>query len=601
MRLSAPRLTLGLTLPLLLLACGQSPAPQASVPPGQEAALPAGAVALSLDPGVNNLYYEPILAATNGWGPIEIDHSIGERGAGDGNTLTLNGKTYRRGFGAHAYSELRFALRDANNTTCTRFTADIGVDDEVGSRGSVVFHVFLDGKKVYESGVMTGASATKQIDVPISGQRELRMVVTDAGDGMDFDHADWATPLLYCQAGTTPPVQGPAGTVDASFNRIDPGFTVVDTAVQPDGKIIVFGTGLVAGAGPDSYIIARYNPGGSVDTSFGSGGRFTARIGTGNTAIRVTVQADGKIVGLGRSTYPEKFPNGVLICLLPNGQPDPTLRSGKDGIWQTDDLPDASRALVVQPDGRIVVAGGTGNLPGQESLFVAQFTVVRFLPTGQLDASFGSGGRVVTPFPGFPNAIAQQLVLQPDGKIVAGGVAEAYNPGAHRTWQLARYLPDGTLDPTLDGDGRASVLSDRFQVLRMTDLELQADGKFLAIGGDHRGFCRLIRVNGDGSLDTSLRQIGNPNDAPGVLTSSPSIAVQADQKVVVGGCDRDPDGIGTGSNAYEKVIFRLDAGGALDTTFGKMSFTAVEDSRNVLLQPDGKIIAGFNPITRLFP
>ncbi|WP_229780844.1 NPCBM/NEW2 domain-containing protein, partial [Deinococcus malanensis] len=158
---------------------------------------------LSLTPGENNLYFEPILAASNGWGPVEIDRSNGEQAAGDGKTLSINGKTYTRGYGVHAGSELRFSLK-GTGANCTRFTADVGVDDEVGKKGKVVFQVFLDGVKAYDSGAMKGKDPARQVDLDITGKQELRLVVTDAGNGINFDHADWAQPKIFCVA-TTPP------------------------------------------------------------------------------------------------------------------------------------------------------------------------------------------------------------------------------------------------------------------------------------------------------------------------------------------------------------------------------------------------------------
>ncbi|UQN06258.1 NPCBM/NEW2 domain-containing protein [Deinococcus sp. QL22] len=202
-------LLVGSALTLALTACGQPPSSVAADPyaggvsyPWAYTTSPNQLTPLSLTAGENNLYYEPILAAHNAWGPIEIDRSNGEQQAGDGKTLTLNGVTFDRGFGTHAGSEMRFGLK-GTDATCTRFTSQIGLDDEVGSKGSVVFQVYLDGQKAYDSGTMTGASPTKTIDLDITGKQELRLVVTDAGDGIDFDHADWAKPLISCQA-TTP-------------------------------------------------------------------------------------------------------------------------------------------------------------------------------------------------------------------------------------------------------------------------------------------------------------------------------------------------------------------------------------------------------------
>ncbi len=190
-------------LSVLLAACSQSsvttdPYASGAAHPWSYTAPPGKVSALSLTPGVNTLYYEPVLAAKNGWGPIEIDHSNGEQGAGDGRTLTVGGQTFARGFGAHANSEMRYALKGANGAACTRFTADVGVDDEVGPRGSVVFQVYLDGVKAFDSGVMTGADSARPVDVDISGRSELRLVVTDAGNGLSYDHADWLNPRITC-------------------------------------------------------------------------------------------------------------------------------------------------------------------------------------------------------------------------------------------------------------------------------------------------------------------------------------------------------------------------------------------------------------------
>ncbi|GBF05498.1 hypothetical protein DAERI_050007 [Deinococcus aerius] len=207
--LNVGRLIAGACLTLLLASCaGQSPG---AAPPEVDSyandtsypwaynAPPGPLTPLSLTPGENNLYYEPILAASNSWGPIEIDRSNGDRYAGDGRTLTLDGKTYTRGYGTHASSEMRFSLK-GTGAVCTRFTADVGVDDEVGNRGSVAFQVYLDGVKAYDSGTMTGASATKTVDLNIRDRQELRLVVTNAGDGIHYDHSDWASPKIFCQA-----------------------------------------------------------------------------------------------------------------------------------------------------------------------------------------------------------------------------------------------------------------------------------------------------------------------------------------------------------------------------------------------------------------
>jgi len=132
-------------------------------------------------------------SSVSGWGPAEKDKSNGEQAAGDGVTITLNGTTYAKGIGAHAASDIRYVA-----TGCSVFTSDVGVDDEVGANGSVVFQVWVDGVQKYDSGVMTGATATKTASVTLSGNTELRLVITDGGDGNAYDHADWASARITC-------------------------------------------------------------------------------------------------------------------------------------------------------------------------------------------------------------------------------------------------------------------------------------------------------------------------------------------------------------------------------------------------------------------
>ena len=89
-------------------------------------------------------------SSTNGWGAVERDRSNNDAAAGDGLPLPLNGVVYAKGLGSHAPSDVRYAL----NGVCTLLTVNIGVDDEVGTNGSVVFQVWTDGVQRFDSGVM---------------------------------------------------------------------------------------------------------------------------------------------------------------------------------------------------------------------------------------------------------------------------------------------------------------------------------------------------------------------------------------------------------------------------------------------------------------
>ncbi len=140
------------------------------------------------------------VSSTNGWGPVERDKSVGGQNAGDGNTITLNGVTYAKGLGAHAASTVVVNL----NKQFTTFLSDIGVDDETGA-GTVVFQVLADGVKIYDSGVMTQTSTTRQVSVDVTNVTQLTLVVTNGGDNIDYDHADWANARLQSGAPSQPP------------------------------------------------------------------------------------------------------------------------------------------------------------------------------------------------------------------------------------------------------------------------------------------------------------------------------------------------------------------------------------------------------------
>jgi len=174
-------------------------------------------------------------SATNGWGPVEKDKSNGGQAAGDGTTITLNGVTYAKGLGAHADSDVRYAI-----SNCTRFKAAVGVDDEVGSNGSVVFQVFAGATKVYDSGTMTGSTATKQVDVDISGASELRLVVGNANGSIHSDHADWADARIECGGGqgNQPPVATIASPASTLLWKVGDTISFAGSASDPeDGNL----------------------------------------------------------------------------------------------------------------------------------------------------------------------------------------------------------------------------------------------------------------------------------------------------------------------------------------------------------------------------
>ncbi|HEV2784668.1 MAG TPA: NPCBM/NEW2 domain-containing protein [Actinophytocola sp.] len=136
------------------------------------------------------------LEAANGWGPVELDRSVGERPAGDGRVITIAGVQYAKGLGTHSPAAIMYFTAGR----CASLVTDVGVDDEKrGNRaGSVTFEIWADGRKVADSGVLTWQDPARTLTADLTGASFVRLVVTDAGDGMNSDHADWAAARPGC-------------------------------------------------------------------------------------------------------------------------------------------------------------------------------------------------------------------------------------------------------------------------------------------------------------------------------------------------------------------------------------------------------------------
>ena len=135
-------------------------------------------------------------AERSGYGPVERDRSNGGYLGGDGKTLTINGKTYEKGLGAHANAELILYV----GGRCTSFSSDVGIDDErdVNQQGSAVFEIWADGARVASSGLRTWQDDAVPISGSLVGAKFLRLVLDDGGDGVRYDRGDFAGAKLTC-------------------------------------------------------------------------------------------------------------------------------------------------------------------------------------------------------------------------------------------------------------------------------------------------------------------------------------------------------------------------------------------------------------------
>ncbi|WP_441251729.1 NPCBM/NEW2 domain-containing protein [Kitasatospora sp. McL0602] len=198
------------------------------------------------------------LSAINGWGPAERDRSNGDINLGDGRTLAIRGTQYGKGLGVHANSDVTYNLGGA----CKDLTTDVGVDDETGGNGSVQFKIYRDDKLVADSGVVTGKDAAKHLTADLTGGAKLRLVVTDGGDGMSWDHADWANPRVACGNG---PAAGAHALSDLNWSGASNGWGPVEkntsngeAALGDGGPISIKGATYAKGLGTNAYSEVTY-------------------------------------------------------------------------------------------------------------------------------------------------------------------------------------------------------------------------------------------------------------------------------------------------------------------------------------------------------
>ncbi|WP_238006080.1 NPCBM/NEW2 domain-containing protein [Dactylosporangium sp. AC04546] len=233
----------------------------------------------------------PWLASSNGWGPAERDRANGEQAAGDGGTLSVGGTTFAKGIGAHADSAVHVYLGRA----CRTFTAQVGVDGEVGTNGSVRFAVYGDGRLLGYTAVKTGGQAPTRLTVSTGGYLTLELRVTDARtNGIQYDHADWGAPTLVC--GTT----GAGSFVSdrtwgTATNGWGPAERDASNGEQPagDGSALTVGgvtypKGVGAHAASDVTV-----PLGGACSRFTAVAGLDAEVGTSSTGVTFSVLGDG--------------------------------------------------------------------------------------------------------------------------------------------------------------------------------------------------------------------------------------------------------------------------------------------------------------------
>ena len=393
-----------------------------------------------------------------------------------------------------------------------------------------------------------------------------------------------------------------AGYQDPTFGIAGAGLVTQaaqNVLIQPNGQILAFQSGTVT----------RYITNGSIDTSFGSGG--TAQSPVGGQEV---LQPDGKILiaGVVNLNGTEVF---GLERLNSNGSPDTTFGSGGEVTTSITPAPYSIAGVVVQPDGKIVIAGGNAGLTNASSSKKGgALELVRYTSNGSLDTSFGSQGKVVTFLSQYPAVVGDALLLQSNGDLIE--VADTENFVESPAWILARYTPTGSLDTSFGTGGQVitnfTSSQNNFEV-GVGGAVLQSNGEIVVAGQEHwttgsgstfQSHTQAVvgRYNTDGSVDTTF---GSGGLAP--ITPIPhGVALDPNGLFVVAGTS------GQGSTS-QMTLERLNPDGTPDTTFGNNGVVtsgipgsggaglAIYPSTGTDSADDGKIVVAGAQVARYLP
>ena len=462
-----------------------------------------------------------------------------------------------------------------------RFNADGTLDSTFSGNGKVTANIggdfWLNG-----SGI-SGATLQADGKILVSGQSN--------GDiGVVRFNADGTLDTTFGLSVNTAPAfsERRAGTITTDFGGEDTGRSVI---VQPDGKIFVAGYSGVAINGVTSYNIAlaRYIADGTnaiLDTSFGLGGKLTTDLGGNDYGRSVAVLSDGKILLAGSSTVAGGTADFILARYNADGTLDSTFATNGKVITDFSNTNDTGNSIKVLSDGKIIVAGTSGN----------DFALARYNSNGALDTTFHGGGKFTTDFGGTESGMS--VTVQSNGKILLAGTSTL--PGGNADFALARYNADGSLDTTFHGDGK--LTTDFGGTDTAQSVVVQSDGKIIVAGSSiaimdgvamfNSNFA-LARYNTDGSLDTTFHGDGRlTTDFGATAASGCSVILQSDGKILVAGSSTKPGG------KSDFALARYNTDGSLDASFSgdgrfTMDFGGSSDTcYSISIDGNGKILVG---------
>ncbi len=398
----------------------------------------------------NGLYTDLAVVRYNSDGTV--DNSFGT----NGKVKTDLGNSYDSGNSVVIQKNGKIIVAGSTNNGASydvavvRYDSDGSLDDTFGDRGKV--------NSNFGSGT-SGNSAAIQSNGKI-------IVAGSYSNGVNSDFLV----IRYDTSGNMDNNFGQGGSAITDFNNSDDfGSSAV---IQLDGRI------LVAGSSGIDFAVARYNTDGSLDNTFGTGGKVTADFGNSDDiGSSVIVQNDGKIIVAGSSSNGINY-DFAMVRFNSDGSIDDSFGSNGKVKTEIQNSEDFESSMLIQPDDKIILVGYSSIMGGNYNL-----SMVRYNKDGTIDNSFGTDGKVITDL-GTSYGYSNSAVLQPDGRI---DVAWNLNNGKNNDFVIVRYNNNGSLDNTFGTNGVVTVDFGNSNDLGSA-IALQTDGKIIAAGSSNDGY-----------------------------------------------------------------------------------------------------------------
>jgi uncharacterized delta-60 repeat protein len=376
--------------------------------------------------------------------------------------------------------------------------------------------------------------------------------------------------------------QTPGGTLDSTFGTggiwlaASPSFVIsaFDMEIAADGKVVVVGTALSLGTPANRTVVSRFNADGSLDTTFGAGGTVVATLGTTELHGRcISIAADGKVLVGGHS--------GLFFTVLRltiAGVFDTTFGSGGLASLNVGSSAEV-RGMTLQSDGKVILVGSAleNSVSTRRNLMVTRMTAA-----GVVDSTFGSNG--LTSIAGTDSRVGLCIESLAGGKLLVGGHQGTTSPAM----LLARLHPTGALDSTFASGGM--LINSIIGVKWISDMAVDGSGLIFAVGQSTAGDAALLRFTSMGRLDTLFSTDGLVTTSVGSTSDAPvGMVLRSDGRIVVASTNTSG-----ATTDFQVMSYRPD--GELETTFSTDGIvtTAIgsgyDTAAAIRQQSDGKLV-----------